>query len=232
MRSSKKRRDHILRHFAEIGINNYEFFDAYVGADLDLKKLIDRCFVTPKPPEHAGVDLNPGEVGASLSHIRVYEIARDQGLERIMVCEDDIRFCHDASDRISMYMDEMPPDWDIVHFQSLRPVGNGDGWDKMRERVSMHVYRGFNEGAGASCYALTRRCIGFLLEHAYPICKAPDGLTNWPTGWWPECQGYNGYIVDPLPCISGVFASDIGARGVNIPANLYREWLKNRRKLS
>lgn len=230
MESSTKRRDYIRRHFAENGITNYEFFDATVGVDLDLEKLRGSGFVAQKPTEHGGADLTPGEVGASLSHIRVYETASALGHESILVCEDDIRFCPDANDRISGYLDEIPSDWDIVHFQSLRPVGNGDGWDKMRERISRHVYRGYNEGAGASCYALTQRCIGFLLEHAYPISKAPDGLTNWPTGWWPECRGYNGYIVDPLPCMSGVFASDIGDRGVNVPAILYGEWLRNRRK--
>lgn len=230
MQSSTNRREHIRRHFAETGINNYVFFDAFAGAELDLEAMKESRLVETKPSEHGGVELKPGEVGASLSHIRVYEMARDLGQERILVCEDDIRFCPDANERIGMYMDEVPADWDIVHFQSLRPVGNGDGWDRRRIRVSRHVYRGYNEGAGASCYALTRRCMGFLLKHAYPISKAPDGLTNWPTGWWPECGGYNGYIVDPLPCRSGIFASDVGERKANVPAILYREWLKNRRK--
>jgi GR25 family glycosyltransferase involved in LPS biosynthesis len=147
-----------------------------------------------------------------------------------MVCEDDIRFCNDANARIARYMTEIPGDWDIAHFQSLRPVGCGEKWDDMRQRVSRHVYRGYNEGAGASCYALTRRCMEFLLQFAYPISKAPDGLTNWPTGWWPECEPYAGYVFDPLPCESGVFESDIGDRGVDVPEILYRRWLDRVRK--
>lgn len=224
MPSSVARRAYIREHFAATHISNYECFDAVVGADLDLDALKKAGLVAERPREHGGQDLLPGEIGASMSHIRVYETALARGYDRIMVCEDDIRFVRGANALFDYYMREVPADWDIVHFQSLRPVGSGLHWDSMRRKISEHVYLGYNEGAGASCYALTRRCTEFLLRHAYPINKAPDGLTNWPTGWWPECSGYRGYIVDPLPCVSGVFESDVGPREVDVTEKLFRSW--------
>jgi len=222
--SSSSRRAYIREHFNEIGITRYEFFDGVVGADLDLDDRKASGMLEDKPQTHGGVDLLPGEVGASWSHIEVYNDAVERGFDRVMVCEDDIRFRDDANERLTLYLEEVPADWDIIHFQSLRAVGSGGEWDARRKRLTEHVYRGYNEGAGASCYALTRRCIEFLLRHAFPINKAPDGLTNWPTGWWEACRGYKGYIVDPLLCESGVFDSDIGERPADVPGILLRRW--------
>lgn len=227
MASSKRRREHIRNHFLAMGISNYEFSDAIVGADLDLEAMKHGGLLADKPPEHGGFDLMPGEVGAAWSHIRVYERSIDLGLRRIMVCEDDIQFRDDANELLDICMKEIPPDWDIVHFQSSRAVGSGARWDVHRKQISEHIYLGFNEGAGASCYALTRRCMKFLLANAYPINKVPDGLTNWPTGWWGECGNYRGYVVDPFLCVAGVFKTDIGPRERDVQGILYQEWLES-----
>jgi glycosyl transferase family 25 len=196
---NSKRREHIRRHFAETGITNYEFFDAINGAELDLAALKRTGMLADKPAEHGGKDLVAGEVGCAWSHIRVYESALARGLRRILVCEDDVQFCAGANKMIAGYMAEMPSDWDIIHFMSTRAVGSGDKWDICRKMITEHVYLGYNEGAGSACYALTFRCMEFLLRYAYPINKASDGLTNWPSGWWEQCRGYRGYIVTPLP---------------------------------
>ena len=210
--SNLERREHIRQHFAETGITNYEFFDAINGAELDLAALKRAGILADKPAEHGDTDLSPGEVGCAWSHISVYESALARRLKRILVCEDDVQFCAGANEVIAGYMAEMPRNWDIIHFMSTRPVGSGDKLDVNRKKITEHVYLGYNEGAGAACYALTSRCMKFLLRHAYPINKAADGLTNWPSGWWKQCQGYRGYIVTPLPATSGQFTTQIEGR--------------------
>jgi len=223
--SNAERRAHIRQHFSETGITNYEFFDAVVGAELDLAVLKQSRILADKPAAHGNTDLTPSEVGCAWSHIKVYETALAKRFKRILVCEDDVRFCENANDVFGRYMAEIPRDWDIIHFQSTRAVGSGDKWDIYRKKITRHVYLGYNEGAGAGCYALTRRCMKFLLRYAFPINKAADGLINWPTGWWKQCRGYRGYIVDPLPTTSGQFKTQIEDRSVNVPEILYQRWL-------
>ena len=211
--SNSERREHIRQHFAETGITNYEFFDAINGAELDLAALKRAGTLADKPAEHGGTDLSPGEVGCAWSHIRVYESALARSLTRILVCEDDVQFCAGANAAIAGYMAEMPSDWDIIHFMSTRAVGSGDKCDVNRKKITEHVYLGYNEGAGSACYALTSRCMKFLLRYAYPINKAADGLTNWPSGSWQECRDYRGYIVTPLPATTSArFTTQIEGR--------------------
>lgn len=221
---NSERREHIRRHFADSGITNYEFFDAIDGAELDLAALKRDGMLAHEPIEHGGRDLVPGEVGCAWSHIKVYESALVRSLKRIMICEDDVQFCAGANEVIEGYMAEMPNDWDIIHFMSTRAVGCGHKYDVGRKKITEHVYLGYNEGAGAACYALTSRCMEFLLRHAYPINKAADGLTNWPSGWWEQCRGYRGYIVTPLPATTSPrFQTQIRGRLIHHIASTLRK---------
>ena len=229
LRSAVHRQAHIRRNFARAGIMRYHFFEAVKGADLDLLALKKARILADKPAGHGNIDLNPNEVGCAWSHIKIYESALALGFKRVLICEDDVKFRDDAGELFRQYFEEMPADWDIIHFLSTRPVGCDHPWDRLRKKVSDHVYQGYNEGAGSGCYAITRRGMKFLLRHAYPINKSADGLTSWPTGWWKQCRKYKGYVVDPQPCSSQPFRSEIGGRSEEVEKILYRRW-KNQQK--
>jgi GR25 family glycosyltransferase involved in LPS biosynthesis len=209
--SSTARRESIKHQFSRLGVDHYHLVDAIDGNTLDLAALKSQGVLQNEK-------LSPGEIGCYLTHIQVYRDILQGEHETALVCEDDIIFSSNAKELFSDYMQRMPPDWDIIHFYSSRPISGGDPNDKKRIRVKDGIYRGFNEGRGAVCLALRRRCLKYLLTNAFPITSTIDGKTNWPT--LKREEGLNGYIVSPFPCGFGDFGSEIDKRGTR---QAYRE---------
>jgi GR25 family glycosyltransferase involved in LPS biosynthesis len=192
-------------------VEHYHLVDAIDGNTLDLAALKSQGILQNEK-------LSPGEIGCYLTHIQVYRDILQAEHETALVCEDDIIFSSNAKELFSDYMQRMPPDWDIIHFYSSRPVGGKDQYDRKRKLVAEGLYRGFNEGRGTVCLAFRRRCLEYLLTIAFPMKSTIDGRTNWPT--LKAEAGFNGYIVSPFPCGFGNFPSEVAIRGTRYA---YRE---------
>lgn len=59
-----------------------------------------------------------------------------------------------------------------------------------------NIYFGANENGGAVCYSLTSRVAKYLYGIAFPITRAVDGVTNWPSLEWNEDR-FKSYVVLP-----------------------------------
>jgi glycosyl transferase family 25 len=207
---STERRRHIVRSFARLGIWNYEFVEAVDGSALDIDQLHRGGHVLRD--DYKDRELTPGEIGCNFSHQKAWTTGRDRGFERFMVCEDDVAFSDDSDGVARRFLNEVPDDWDILHFHSNYAVGGGAGSDAGRRRITDTVHQGWNEGGGALCYALTSRGASRLIDLAYPMRYALDGVTNWLTGDWKECEGYTGYICSPFIARESGHKSTIGSR--------------------
>jgi GR25 family glycosyltransferase involved in LPS biosynthesis len=202
--SSIARRASIREQFVRLGVEHYHLVDAIDGNTLDLAALKSQDILQNEK-------LSPGEIGCYLTHIQVYRDILQAEHKTALICEDDIVFSPNATELFSDYMQRMPPDWDILHFHSLHPVGNDSKRDKGRILIKEGIYQGYDEGRGTLCLALRPRCIRYLLDLAFPIKTAFDGITAWPTGWW--THGYRGYIVSLFPCSIGPFKNEMAQRG-------------------
>lgn len=204
--TSHQRRKHIEDNFRQAGIGNYEFLDAIDGRELPVESWRRSRFVLPDSEKrHA---LASGRVGCALSHSYAYCLMLSRGYDNVLICEDDVAFDERCHETVDLCMAQMPEDWDIIHFYSSRPEDHP--FSRRRRRIADKVYVGFNEGASAACYAITRRCARYLLSIRFPINTSTDGIINWPTGWW--TSGYNGYVVRPNLCSRVGLPSEIRAR--------------------
>jgi glycosyl transferase family 25 len=202
----RDRRLHTERQFRALGVTNYEFFPAVDGSTLDLATMRARKMVLPD--QSAKRDLTAGEVACSMSHAAVWETALARKYRTFLVCEDDASFRADAGRLMERQLHDVPSDWDAIYFYSSRPLGCGCEKDRRRKQITEYVWQGYEEGAGALCYALTARGARFLFDRHRPIQTTSDGMTNWITLF----DGYRGYIVNPLPCChAGGFRSEINA---------------------
>lgn len=74
-----------------------------------------------------------GAYGCLLSHVRVVREARDAGASSVLIFEDDAVFDPHLKDKFSIFIKELPSDWDMLYFGALHkdePV-----------RVSEHIGR-------------------------------------------------------------------------------------------
>jgi glycosyl transferase family 25 len=207
MARSIKRRAMFLFQASIFGLSNAEIIRAVDGNTLNLKKMISHGII--QRDEHKQRDLTTGEVGCYLSHVNAWRTILERKIEKALICEDDVMWRIDANTIVDHFMAEVPNDWDIIHFYSYAKVGSGLRNDPGRKQRGRYVWQGYNECGGSVCYALTARGARFLLDNAFPIKHAVDGVINWLTGWWKECEGYRGYICWPFPCEVGNVQSEI-----------------------
>ena len=209
MPRSNKRRALFRLQSSIIKLSPVEFIQAVDGRSLDLGMMKAEGIL--QGDKHLKRDLTAGEVGCYLSHVSAWRTLTARNLNSAIICEDDILWKIDANTIVDRFMSEVPRDWDIIHFHNNIPIGSGRHNDPGRKQLSQYVWQGFNEGRGAACYAITGRGASFLLSIAFPIRSTLDGVTNWLTGWWQECEGYAGYVCWPFPCEVGNIPSEIDA---------------------
>lgn len=194
-----RRRARFEQTFRETGIRDYRVLRAVDGTTLDLAAMRTRGELVP----YHGKDLSPGAVGCVLSHRMAWQLMLDEGIERMLICEDDIQFRIGARWWLRQHMASMPGDWDIIHFYSSAGVGSGRGPDRDREHVAGSVHRGYWEGGTTLCYAVSRAAAAYLIERSHPISLPADGITAWATGTAPgagRAVGLHGYTVTPFIC--------------------------------
>lgn len=108
----------------------------------------------------------PGAVGASLSHFKAWEMARDGGAPAILVFEDDAPIIPDFKPRLARVLANLPVQWDIIQFQltdwgngvtGCKPIPGAEPWQDCTALM------------GAYAYMISRDGARKMLERAYPI---------------------------------------------------------------
>lgn len=114
---------------------------------------------------HHEID-TPGAVGCSLSHFKVWEIARDGGAPAVVVFEDDAPVIPDFKPRLARVLADAPPHWDIIQFQltdwgngvtGCKPIPGAEPWQNCTALMGSYAYIISRDGARK------------MLEKAYPI---------------------------------------------------------------
>jgi GR25 family glycosyltransferase involved in LPS biosynthesis len=107
-----------------------------------------------------------GAWGCLMSHVRILEDCFRDGVERVLIMEDDVVFVDDFAARIKPFLEHVPDDWDQLYLggQHLRdPVPEND-----------FVYRCVNVNR-THCHAVSRRFMPAMYRH---ILNAHDYIAN------------------------------------------------------
>ncbi len=57
-----------------------------------------------------------GEVGCTLSHLKVIKLAKERGYKNVLILEDDVVFTEGVNYLFSEFVFEIKPDWDMLYF--------------------------------------------------------------------------------------------------------------------
>ena len=96
------------KEFDKWGLTGIERYSGLVGGDLD---------VTPEK------DMLPGEIGISMTHVEIIKQAKADGLNNIMIMEDDVYFSEDIL-RIGEFISQVPEDWCFMYFGGMQIGGD------------------------------------------------------------------------------------------------------------
>jgi GR25 family glycosyltransferase involved in LPS biosynthesis len=142
------RRAHAKREFAKIGIA-VDFWDAVEGRRIDHK-------------QHS-LQHTAGMVGCFLSHHNIYKHALENGYEKILVLEDDLKPMAGFSVFMKMALKNLPDDWEFIYLGFT----HYDGLHAYQKKVNdFFVIPGF--GWGTQAYMVKGRK---TIEHLYNNTK-------------------------------------------------------------
>ena len=169
--NSKSRIDryrNMLKRLPTLGIDA-ERFEAILGGALDTRKF--DFGISQK-------NLNNAEIGCFQSHRTLYKRAMDEGIDKLLILEDDALFCENFNEIFAESIKYVPDDWQMLYFGQF----NYDVVDKISgsktEAVKDHV--GGNVYKAERCwlthaYAI-RGCAKYLYENTNQMYHTFDGV--------------------------------------------------------
>lgn len=85
----------------------------------------------------------PGAYGCLLSHLEVVREARRLGMPSVLIFEDDVAFDDLLGQKFGIYIDQLPPDWDMLFFGALHrdePIKVTDNIARITQAYSTYAY--------------------------------------------------------------------------------------------
>ena len=123
-----ERWQHMQRKFDQHGIHSVRRFSALDGDKIKL----------PANWVHT-----PGAFGCLLSHLEVVREARRLGVPSVLIFEDDVVFDEQLEKKFGVYIDQLPPDWDMLFFGALHrdePIRVADNIARITQAYSTYAY--------------------------------------------------------------------------------------------
>ncbi len=106
--------------FKKFGIE-VEFVSGIDGKTIDIPTIISRDSTI----------VSRGDLGCTLSHLKVARIAKAKGLRNYLVFEDDVELHNDFNTVFEEYFLQVPQDWQMLYF--------GGNHDKPITEINAHV---------------------------------------------------------------------------------------------
>lgn len=98
------RRAQAEAEFAKYGIP-VEFVEGIDGLDLPLQNMISKD----------GLKVSRGDLGCTLSHLKIVRMAKQQNLKNYFVFEDDVEFAPDINNLFDTYFAQVPVNYDLLY---------------------------------------------------------------------------------------------------------------------
>lgn len=133
-------------------------------------KLVRISALKPRPNYFLPNQLRSGQMGCTLSHIKMLGHALKNAKGNVLVLEDDILVNQDTSELMKEYIDSLPQDWGICYF-------GGQPRIKLSLYKQNQKYKIFNakDIEGSYAYAINYNVIYDLFNHCMS-CLIDDGM--------------------------------------------------------
>ena len=153
-----------------------------LGVEYEFVEAVDKRLLTEQHSKlyddesvrrRVGRSLSPGELACALSHAHVWEIALSRDISHALILEDDAELSPEFLQTISN-LALFPSDWDLINFCTTAPqmpTGN-------ILPPNLNIGNISKKMSGTVAYVVTRKGLETMLEHAYPIKAAADGLLS------------------------------------------------------
>jgi glycosyl transferase family 25 len=197
LKRSIDRNNYITTHLNELGLP-FELIEGVDGQNLTPKEFA-AIYSGEQAVISIGRELSRGEIGCSLSHLKLYQRMIDENLDEALILEDDVVIDSDFFEIIKRKV-FFPKDWELILFY------HGGTQISFWQRKTFYQHYQFVKFAhktwGSLSYIIKQSAARKLLAHAYPIRVPADSLTGGDIR-----TGVRLYGINP-PCMQQLFADD------------------------
>jgi glycosyl transferase family 25 len=196
---NRQRREFALQRLAGLGLKA-EIFPAVDGKTLNLGELEkDGIYNDGVAHEKFSRSLSMGEIGCSLSHLRLYKKMLDENIGLALVLEDDAMLVDGAREQLAALIERLPGDCDLLQLiyecRDHSPVA--PGIVRFHSKSCMPV--------ASAGYLIRASGARKLLGEGYPVRYPADSFIGRSPRW-----GTNVYGALPKPVkINNIFPSEI-----------------------
>lgn len=166
LQRSTERRAAISSQFESLGLP-HEFVPAVDGRDLDTQY---REQLTAAARGQGHYELTAGELGWYLSHLNLWQRMCNEGVDAVVIMEDDVRLADDFPIVLAC-IETLDRPWDLIRLAGLRPRTS---LPLRRLNTGRKLALLLNTACGTQCYCLSRTGAGKLLKQALPIRRPVD----------------------------------------------------------
>jgi Mrp family chromosome partitioning ATPase/capsular polysaccharide biosynthesis protein len=132
------------------------------GLEVDGRRV---CFFAANRPETPENFPSLGARGCYLSHLNVLRRARDEGVQRLLVLEDDVQFHRMPRDTSQLAQSLLETDWDIAYpGHTLKSQSGPQRWVRCHEPIVC-----------AHCYAIQASALPTIIDHLETCLQRPSG---------------------------------------------------------
>lgn len=179
----KDRKQEVFNEFNKFGIYA-EFIYGIDGKNL-FKSNIISSDNTP---------VSQGDMGCTLSHLKIARLAKQRGIEQYFVFEDDVELADNFNEVFDNYIKQVPEDWDMIYLG-----GNHMGGTHYVMPNVAKIFRTYTTHA----YAIRGRAIDAIIEELGKENEKVDiAISN-------IHEKYNCYVIRPHLAFQRASHSDI-----------------------
>lgn len=196
---NRKRREFALRKLHDFGLEG-EIFPGVDGKSLDLDE-IKTSGVYDDAVAHAKFSrsLSMGEIGCSLSHLRLYKKILDEDIAVAIILEDDAMFVENILQQLTGLLEHLPDEADIVQmiYECKDYAAAEPGLVRFLSRSCMPV--------ASAGYLIRKSGAQKLLAEGYPVRYPADSFIGRSPRWGTVVYGAEPKLVR----INNIFPSEI-----------------------
>lgn len=186
--NSRNRMDrfrNMIDRFKEIEVRA-ERFNAITGGELDHSQLrfhrSEPIFLADGRTGTQYRLLNNGEIGCFQSHVAIYRLIKEKGLDKVLILEDDAQFVEGFKERFGQMVKYIPEDWDMIYFGQSNydyPNENWEGVERSTRNLKVNI-KGEVYSADrcwlTHAYAVRGKCADFLIENTKEMYASVDNV--------------------------------------------------------
>lgn len=192
--NAHSRRAHIEQEFGKQGIS-FSFFDAITPDNME------------ETAKSLGIDISQspltrGEIACALSHITVWNLAKQKNLDYICIFEDDIYLGKNAN--LLLNINYLPENTHILKLETYQNDRLPKFFKTEKTILGRKLFRLTHRHVGMAGYILTKKGIDFLTEHIkIEILEVP--IDDYIFERYLTNNKYHALQITPAICIQDFF---------------------------